>query len=430
MARGPAPDRQAARRRLLWAVVAAAFLHAAVLALLWLVPAPPPRHEPPLLIEFEVAEGPVELPPMAHPDGDADEGEPSAPPPVSLRPDLPVAPRGGGAGSGTGGVAGLPEPSRDDAARPAPSSEAGEEKPIDLFDPNALDESLSRWRAERGDGEGSGAGAPKGSGVGTGEGTGWGTGDGDGEGPEAERARVSRRIARDLHQALAESRVRDGLVDPYFRELAEGMRTGWNPTAAMLGGSDGDDLKAGGKNLLKQWGAAGSTFGETGNPFAGPAPEFPADRARPEGPPEALPGAVPGGANPPPTEWVQRWNRGDFPTVNGEVLILLVQEKNGTPKSTQVVSSSGDKRLDESARQAVMEAARSFTPPATGYGLEGTEIRSLWRLEARMNTSVCSPTGCGGTFDEALGVAEMDGFLKTRVRTRVDLVALYGADRE
>jgi TonB family protein len=441
MARERTAGRGVSSRRTFGSLALALGLHALLGLLVFAAPEPPRAADPPLTVEL------IEVPPVAAP--------PPAPPadrvpprrkraPVTLRPDLAPSERAGGAGGGTGGIAEAATPQTETSIEAAPQAEVeGERGPdpgeVRLFDRGALAESVSRWKAERGEGNGSGVGG-RDRGVGDRRGDGRGTGEGDGAGPEVERARVAGRIARDLEDAQAADRVRAGLVDPYFRELKWGFKEGWRPTPGMMGGSDGDDALARLQNLLRAWNETGRRYASSGSPYAeGDSPSgvdhVGKTAARPNNGTSGFDAA----------DFAARWNSGEFAFPEAIVLLRVTQDMTGRPLGIEVLQSSGYRIFDESARQAALAAAVERPAPAYGLGLGGQRIETIWSFAAKAVPQTCSlppdPTGragvtggagfmpgisCGGTFDEVLGEAELPSPGSTKVITKIELVAIYG----
>lgn len=457
---GRTGHRRTERRRLGLALAAAVAVHALAVLLVWRAPPTPPA-EPPTRLQVEIVEvtrpAPVAAPSTvtpppqrpterqhpkkqerpqeserlaqaAEPSKVAAENAPHEPP--SLRPDLEKAPTGGGTGSGEGGIATAEPPS--------------ESKPIELFDPKAIGETHQKWQAKEGEGNGGGLGGLAWGGVGPNAGNGRGDGIGEGEGPEAERKRVSERIARDIEDVQAKSRVDAGLFDPYFAGLARGVKDGWKPHPTMIGAADDDSVFGRLENTLRTWQNVASTWGETGSPYpAGEKPEtdFRAPELRSAG---GMSGFDPG-------DFLTRWNRGEFGQPDAIVVVRLTQDRAGVPLRIDILQPSGFSELDASAMNTVRTVALDRdAPPAQGLGLGEDTIRTVWKFEAKVVAKVCGtildPTGaglmnaarggsglsqilggqCGGTFDPALGVAEMDTPGETIVVTKVALVALYG----
>jgi TonB family protein len=261
---------------------------------------------------------------------------------------------------------------------------------------------------------------------------------------KAEHARVTGRMQGAIADATAQNRVASGLIDPYFHEVQEGMRDGWFPTAGLIGGADGDGIGAGVKNLLSGFHAVGKQWAKSGNPY--PEGETPAgteptrDLHRPLGGTSGFDAA----------DFAARWNNGEFAFSGGLVVVQLTQDPDGKPLEVVILKSSGFKAFDLSAKAAIAREAASRKAPRHGYGLGGTNIRSVWQLEARMVPNTCSfmpdTTGrsgasggagfvpaslqCGGTFDLGGGkaTAEVRAPLQTRIITKVNLLAVYGGE--
>jgi TonB family protein len=239
----------------------------------------------------------------------------------------------------------------------------------------------------------------------------------------------------------AHDRVGVGLVDPYFTQLANSMRGKWRPKVADAGGSDNNGALGQLANLVQSWNAVGKQYAATGSPFPAADTPLPAD-ARPVQRDPA------GNSGYDAADFLTRWNAGEFAFSGGLVLVELTQAPEGQPISVKVVQSSGSKKLDESAKRSVLEAARvADAPPKHGLGLGGPNIRSLWEMQARMVSNTCvpatDPTGdtngnkgagalpglmCGGTFDIAMGTFDVNAPGQTRVVTHVVLMAVYGGE--
>ncbi len=454
-------ERQGARRRLLVGLAVALLLHVAFLGLVfeqkgpgWApanvitielrnLPAPTRSTRPPVLV---AARRRVRRLPASRPRARAKRAG------ASLRPEARVSNQAGGSGSGAGGVASL-GPWRVRAAQThhetAPvdlkrSRQATSLSKIDLFPQAALVAGKARWRAAHGGGGGGGLGGQAAGGIGHHRGAGHGTGVGAGDGPAAERARVGRRIARDIADAEAASRVRDGLFDPYFVGLEHAIRRGFHPTVGMLGGADGQGLVPGIVNMAKSWGAAGGQWARSGSPFP--------DGKKPAGlvtrhEVERAPGGTSGFD---PIDFMNRWNDGEFETPGGAVIVELTQDAGGKPLRATIVHTSGNDLLDRAALMAVESAAAKRIAPMHGLGLGGPTIRSRWKVEAHFVTNTAAlppdPTGglgggfinhgsgilpglmAGGTFDDSTGEVTINTPGKTKVLTRVTLLAVYGGE--
>jgi TonB family protein len=419
--RKAAPERSS-KRRLLWSLLLALLLHVAVAW--WFgrelarTVAPDSRpiivdliEKPPENAPLPVAPSPSPTPKVERGKGHPRSGHADATPPTPPS-------KGGGQGES------LPRPPEShEQAEPGTDG-------VRLFDEHALSHSLDDWRKSNGQGKGSGTGSGDQS------------GGGDSDSPEAERARVSERIGQDLAYAQAKDRVASGLVDPYFQRISGDLRENWLPPPSSIGGSDGSGVGSELKNLGKSWAGANRQYAKTGSPYAEGETPTGLDNshayARPINGTSGFDGA----------DFAARWNAGEFAFAGGLVIVQLTQDEKGQPVDAHVVKSSGFKAFDTTAIHAVKRAASARTAPEHGLGLGGPRIETLWKMEARMVSNTCSfvpdPTGavgvtggagfiptsiaCGGTFDPSLGTAQFDRPGKTKIITRVELLAVYGGE--
>lgn len=439
---GLQPEQRQARRRDLASLGVAVLVHALVALLAYRLPERPPAHSTAITVELRTVE-PRE-PPATPTDASP---KPSRRAAVSLRPDLPVSPKGGGTGGGKGGVAPLARatPPAENAPVPAaPPTAAGDVAPpaddVDLLPEPEIAEGNARWRAEHGLGDGGGLEGQD-HGVGDGRGDGSGTGDGDGEGPGAERARITGRIAHDVEETRSKDRVAVGLIDPYFRQLKTGMKEVWHPRASDLGGVDGAGPLAGAFNFLRGAQAVGRQWARTGSPYAdGAAPEGLLARREET----RAPGGTSGFEA---VDFLARWNSGELAFPGGAVVLQLTQRPDGQPLEVKVLVSSGTRVFDLHAGEAVREIARQKLAPPHGLGLGGPTIRSVWKLEAKVLSPTCGMTPdstggglfnggsgvnagivCGGTFDLSDGYLDPEIPFTTKIVTKVTLVAVYGGE--
>lgn len=296
-------------------------------------------------------------------------------------------------------------------AQPAPP--AAPPREVDLFDSHALEGSVREWA------QGLGTSPDQG---GAGEDT-----------PQREHARVSGRVDGELEDTQATSRVRNGMVDPYFGKLAGGFRQVWKPPAGLVDGS-GDGISGHLKSFLGQWSDAGRQFAATGSPFPTGTTPTGSDDARPI----TRPGNGSSGFD--PEDFRARWNGGEFAGSGALVVVRLEQDSTGAAVNVEVLASSGSAELDVSAVEAVRGIAGRHTPPEHGLGLGDPVIRSVWKFHARVVSNTCAPVmdqagaggvlglGCGGTFDAALGEADAELPFERKVIATVELVALYGGE--
>lgn len=392
------------KRRLGLALALAVGLHLLVLTLL---PEPtrpdvPGENSPPLIVELRET-----LPRIVTPPAPGPTDEPAARP-LTRRAGSKAArqalPRLEPSGRSTD--AGKAQPSEGESAR-SPA--------IDLFDADALAGGLTlphqTGPAGRGDA-------------------------GDGNSPAEERARVSGRIESDIEDSQAQARVRNGLVDPWFRKMAGRFKEAWQPSASAVDGS-GSGAAGHLGSFVGQWQAAGEQYAATGSPFPG--------GTQPSGPNVRPPDLRPGnGLSAFDLEDFRiRWNDGQFAATGAIVLVRLEQNSSGLPLRVELLQSSGSASLDGSAMETVRGLAGSVPAPEHGLGLGGPVIRSVWRFHARVVSNTCTPVldqtgqglgslagvvglGCGGTFDLATGEADPQLPFERRVVSTVELMALYG----
>ena len=440
-------ERERARRRLLFSLGVAVLVHALMLLVALRLRDESTGWPETITIDLRTTTTPPPTPP-ARPRPRrrtriakrSAERPPALSSPSTLRPDLPLSPNAGGAGSGAGGVASMPT-----APSPIPPAPMPSPTPeVELFPSRALAQGNARWRALHGEGNGGGLGGRQPGGMGARAGLGRGEGEGEGEGPAAEKARVTRRIARDVADAQAASRVQDGLFDPYFVALEHAAKDAFHPTVGMLGGVDGDGVLPDTMNMLKTWSAAGKQFARTGSPY--PDGEKPTGLvARREV--RRAPGGTSGFDG---LDFMNRWNSGDFQAPGDAVIVELVQRSDGVPVRATVIRSSGSRAFDRAARKAIETAATQRIAPSHGFGLGGQVIRSRWKVEAKFVTNTVAltpdPTGglgsgfinhgsgvlpglmVNGRFDAATGQASVDTPGQTNVITRVTLLAVYGGE--
>lgn len=384
------------RRRLGLALAAAAGLHLLVLTLLPLPDQRPVTTTPPLIVELRETPAPTVRPPVM---------EPTRKP--LARPNARPA---GQRGKREGGVAPTP-------AAPSPHAEVGSGPlpGIDLFDPEALAGSLVIPNGEAGRTE---AGAL------------------DGHSSAQEKARVTARVEGDIEETQAQARVRNGLVDPWFRRMAGRFRAAWQPAAGEIDGT-GDGIGGHLGSFVGQWQAAGEQYAATGSPF--PA------GTRPSGIDARLPDLRPGNglSGFDLEDFRIRWNDGQFAASGAMVLVRLEQNGSGLPLRVELLQSSGSASLDGSALDTVRSLAGTVPAPEHGLGLGGPVIRTVWRFHARVVSNTCTPIldqtgqglgslggivglGCGGTFDLATGEADAQLPFERRVVSTVELVSLYG----
>lgn len=411
------------------AIAGAALFHAFVLLFAVLYePTPqrqkkirPPYYTPP--ISVEIREKPVPPPPAERP---ADDEQPSQmaeadvvewlPPLPTLRPEREVDEVI--ASVPFGQESGLPPP-EGGSSRPASESIGAERsaapRVVDVFDPEAVRRSVDRWKAARVSNTVVGKGQEEGHG-GTGADQGHGGGEGDGYGPEHDVRRIAGRINAELAHAAAKSRVQAGLVDPYFRSIGDAMEREWSPRSSAVSGADETTPTGVLQNLFTNWQSAGRTWAATGSAFA----NAPAQWSQPVRPVERDASGLSDFAQ---HEFLMRWNDGDFSLFSGLVLLQLTQSPSGEPLDVTVVSSSGNSQLDASAVQAITRAAHGRMAPGSGFGLGGTRIRTIWRMEALLLPRDRTLSFDDATSPETAGATAGKGPL---VKTRVELVAIYG----
>jgi len=425
----PVTERPAARRRALAAVALSFGLHALAVFLLLRVGTVPRAPSHSLQVELRVVDPPRPAPaPRAAERAERRFHAPEAPvrplvpppavPEAASEPEREAETRAGGDPSGGGpGVAG---------AAPQGSERGIAVPQVDLFAPRALVGALERGR-------GGASGAASGEADGS---------DDDlrdeptGDDAASEKTRVSRRIGHDAARARAQSRVEQGLVDPYFRELRQGMHRRFRPDAGAFDrdGESGDGVGPTVRRAVRDYFSAGRQFAQTGSPF---------DRTPPRELRPAHPAERPsdGSSGFDMGEFGARWRDGDFAFLSGLVVVQLTQDADGRPLEARVVSSSGLPALDETAREAVLQAATGPAAPQNGLGLGGPRIKSLWRLEAKVFR--CPPSA-GGAFDETAlvskgGTIDADEERKAvdvcvpftqKLKTTVELVAVYGGQTQ
>jgi hypothetical protein len=302
-----------------------------------------------------------------------------------------------------------------------------------LFDPNALRRGIAR-------------GTPSGGG-----GTGGGNPDDDNS-PAAEKARVAGRIEHDIGEQRATERVEIGLVDPYFRQLSKGTAQIWKMRPHDVGASEKSDTLEDLAGMLKRWAAVGKTYGKTGNPQSDSGGSKPENNVRP-----APRNAADQPYDPDLADFRAHWDTGRGLFVGGLLVVELTQDNKGDPMKIRVVRSSGNDDLDESAKKAIILAAKQRLAPAHGLGLGGDSILSVWKMEARAVPLACSfvpdlsghpnerrevPSAveCGNNLDVgADGVSLQAPVIVTpfgaispdprvKVITRVELLAVYGGE--
>lgn len=392
------------KRRLGRALVLALALHLLILALL-----PEPRHTiiqeevtPPLIVELRETHSPIVTPP--------------APEPMKVPTVRPLT-RRAGSEAARQALPPVEPPGRSIEGGKAPQreGESARSPAVDLFDADALARGLTLPRQTGPSGRGDA---------------------GDGNSPAEERARVSGRIESDIEDTQAQARVRNGLVDPWFRRMAGRFQEAWQPSASAV---DGSGRGAAGHlgSFVGQWQAAGEQYAATGSPFpAGAQPSGPNVR-----PPDLRPGNGLSGFD--LEDFRIRWNDGQFAASGAIVLVRLEQNSSGLPLRVELLQSSGSASLDGSAMETVRGLAGGVPAPEHGLGLGGPVIRSVWRFHARVVSNTCTPVldqtgqglgslagvvglGCGGTFDLATGEADPQLPFERRVVSTVELMALYG----
>jgi hypothetical protein len=212
-------------------------------------------------------------------------------------------------------------------------------------------------------------------------------------------------VQRGLQEAASDYRVRTGLVDTYFAELASALGQG---AASPPPGTQGASFVEG---VLSTWSRAAKAYGETGTPGGpGPSGRPPAGHAgefslRAEGNMAA--------SNLVDLERRQRAGASfrDFAEGRfGEGIVALVQLRHagdGKLESLALVRSSGHDAFDDFALEtASASAGKVGAAPRPLLGVDAAGFRTLWSFEGRVTfLTVKKPREL--TLRDALGAAAM-----------------------
>ncbi len=263
--------------------------------------------------------------------------------------------------------------------------------------------------------------------------------------PLTEEARIQGRIQTTLREMQARDRVAVGLVDPYFRDLADHFDGAFDPDWSVL------DKKAGRPGLaaalgawLRDYRATARRYARTGSPYR--SGEHDSTLLR--GGPRFVPDTTVSGARPlsglgGTAGLMDLWRdmvHGRAAGVELVAVLRVTQSRKGDLLDVRLETPSGHPTYDRLALRAVRDALRDPLPPpraGVGLGLQGQRIESLWAFRTRF--TVVPPLFALSTAPNMLGAGALSGCdldsnggfdrcfrpLQRNTFTRVELLAVY-----
>ncbi len=213
------------------------------------------------------------------------------------------------------------------------------------------------------------------------------------------------------------SRVENGVVHPYYRDVGHALLRAWNAEQALRARGISGYVAQAGDNLRtfgRVWQRMAQGFAGTGSAALvdGSSPRMKELSGLPAGPArDALVQAE-----------IQRQLR---PALSeGHVATVRVtQAADGHLQSVELLSPSKDAGLDRAALDDVRAAARMLPVPPPEALAGRTQLVSIWELEVEISITPPIPV-IGVELDEVLGLTDVRVPLDRRIRKRVRLVAV------
>ncbi|WP_224362650.1 TonB C-terminal domain-containing protein [Hyalangium versicolor] len=196
-----------------------------------------------------------------------------------------------------------------------------------------------------------------------------------------EKARVTERVQTFVEDELAQLRVENGLVHPYFSEIRTALEKQMEKPPLF-------DVKGNSQRLAQSYVKRAQQYGATGTLAPSRTPKGPLGREPPTAS-ERFESISHG--NPAHDSMRAFFQAGEAmqelaePAPDLVIVLELQQAADGQLRSVQVVQPSGNKAFDAYVLDSVPPAlARLTPPPENALGVHKDGVRSLWAVEGRV----------------------------------------------